>query len=66
MAIDTDFGYFKRTEAIVVRDDASRAELEVAIAALRVKAERLSRFDPRRDAIDVEVDVLVERWLTAA
>lgn len=51
--------------AIRVTDTATRAELEVAIAALRRKAERLSRHDPRRDEIDAEVDLLVEDWLRA-
>lgn len=52
--------------AIRVTDTATRAELEVAIAALRVKAGRLSRHDPRRDEIDVECDLLVDRWLAAS
>lgn len=53
------------TDLIRVTDDSTPDELLVAIAALRVKAERLSRRDPRRDEIDAAVDALVDRWLAA-
>ena len=53
------------TDTIRVTDDATREQLTVAISALRAKAERLSRHDPRRAEIDDAVDVLVDRWLAA-
>lgn len=51
--------------AIVVTDTSPRADIEAAIAALRAKAKRLSRHDPRRDAIDTECDALVDQWMAA-
>ena len=52
-------------DVLVVSDHSSRADIEQAIAALRTKAKRYSRKDPRRDEIDVEVDRLVEGWIAA-
>ena len=46
-----------------VTDQASRAEIEAAIVVLRGRATRLSRHDPKRDAIDAEVDELVDQWI---
>lgn len=51
--------------ALVIGSHSTRAEIEQAIAALRTKAKRYSREDPRRDEIDVEVDRLVEEWIAA-
>lgn len=48
-----------------VTDEATRAEIEEAIAELRRRAQRLSRHDPRRGEIDEEVDLLVDDWLEA-
>lgn len=53
------------TQAIVVTDASTRAELEAAIAALRAKAKRYSAKDSRRLAIDDECDALVDQWLAA-
>lgn len=50
---------------LVVSDHSSQADIEQAIAALRTKAKRYSRKDPRRDEIDAEVDRLVENWIAA-
>ena len=50
---------------INVTDTATRAELVTAIEALRAKAVRLSRRDPKRDDIDAEVDILVDQWLVS-
>ena len=51
--------------AIVITDQATRAEIAVAIAALRTKATRYSLHDRRRVEIDDEVDLLVEDWMSA-
>lgn len=51
--------------ALVITDDATRAEIAEAIAHLRAKAQRLSRHDPRRAEIDDEVDLLVDEYLAA-
>lgn len=48
-----------------VTDEATRPELEEAIAELRRRAQRLSRHDPRRREIDEEVDALVDDWIQA-
>ena len=48
-----------------ITDTSPRADIEAAIAALRARAKRLSRHDPRRDEIDAECDVLVEQWMVA-
>lgn len=50
-------------DVLVVGSHSTRAEIEQAIAALRAKAKRYSRKDPRRDEIDGEVDRLVEEWI---
>lgn len=48
-----------------ITDEATRPELAEAIAALRARAVRYSRHDPRRAEIDDEVDLLVGEWLAA-
>ena len=53
------------SETIRITDEATRGELEGAIAALRAKAVRYSLHDRRRTDIDDEVDVLVADWLEA-
>ena len=47
-------------DLIRIGDNPSALDIERAISALRHKACRLSRHDPRRTEIDVEVDALVE------
>ena len=54
------------SDTIRITDDATREQLTVAIGALKAKAERLSRHDPRRGEIDDKVDALVTRWLAAS
>lgn len=53
------------TDLVRVTDTSTRAELADAIGALRAKAGRLSRHDPRRDEIDAACDELVDRWVEA-
>lgn len=53
------------TPAIVITDQATRAEIAEAIAALRAKAVRYSLHDRRRVEIDDEVDLLVSEWMDA-
>ena len=48
------------TDLIRIGDNPSALDIERAISALRHKACRLSRHDPERTEIDVEVDALVE------
>ena len=52
-------------QIIRVTDDATRDQIAAAIGALRAKAVRLSVKDPKRWAIDDEVDELVSDWLAA-
>lgn len=51
--------------AIIVSETSGRAEIAAAIAVMRERAKRYSLKDPRREAIDVEVDQLVDDWLAA-
>jgi hypothetical protein len=54
------------TPIVHVTDDASRAQIEQAIRALRLKATRMPKhWVDRRQQVDDEVDQLVERWLAA-
>lgn len=53
-------------DVLVITDTSSKADIEQAITALRAKAKRYSRKDPRRDEIDAEVDRLVDEWLAAS
>ena len=43
----------------------TRARIERQIVLNRHAAKRLSRHDPKRDALDAENDELVDRWLAA-
>ena len=51
--------------ALRITDHSTRAQIADAIAALRAKAVRYSVRDPKRAAIDAEVDGLVDQWLEA-
>lgn len=55
-----------KPEVIHLTDDSTRAEIERAVTALRAKAVRWSRSDPRRAEVDAECDELVTMWLAAS
>lgn len=50
-------------DMLVISDTSSVEDIKAAIVALRAKAVRYSLTDPKRAAIDVEVERLVDRVL---